>query len=695
MPSRRRVARLIVMPLFAGCLALGCGGSPGGGGEPTPPNDDDGLLTGAGAVNGYVYIPAAAASVRAAGPVLSTHPLSPAEWEPVVAATIEADTGQYALTNEHGVYWMAGVPAGTRHLTLTGATAEGAFDVVVEDGGTTTGTVPPSETAAGSTAVICGYLYRKSDGSGLILRPGERPELTPAQGASLSVDTGQTGTADEAGYYEIAGVPPGSHTVTVAHGAEGATFTVLAAAGRVTSGTGRLPVNWGACVGYVGAPLAAQNLQQLTIAADPTEVAPVEGALVTLDDGQRMLTRTGGRYAFTGVDAGLHAIRVAASSFLEFTGHVIVANRTLTHGLEIPRGQVRRVTVDSLTGVYIVQSGSALRLRAIAYDPQDRPYAGYRLFTWTSSNTGVATVDSRGVVIGGSAGTAAITAEVGGVEGHATITVVPGATEGLQRIDIFAARTDILVGGNVQLVPTAYDASGAEMQGVQFAWSSADPDVALVDPQGVVSGARVGQTNILCAAGGVQTSTVITVSRPARRIGVEPGAVLLADTEDGCEALVTDASPTPGSLLHWTAASSHDWLSVAPAEGWGEQLVGVAVDRSGRQAGVYVGLVRFDGAGSWAPLRVEMTVTMAHLTIGAAGTVPEGTERFVIRAVVDSVEYSDNVVAGELPIEYDMILPAGAAEITVTAQNGAVVLATAAVAADLAPGQSAPVAVDF
>jgi len=695
MHVRRAAVCMLAASLAVGALTLGCGGSPGGGATPPPPTDDDGLLSGAGAANGYVYIPAATASARTNGPVLATHPLSAAEWEPVAGATIRTDTGQYTVTNDRGAYWLAGVPAGNRRLALFGAAAQATFDVVVEDGGTTTGTVPPSETAEGTTSVLCGYLYRNAQGGGLLLRPGALPELTPAGGANLSVDTGQTGASDESGYYQIAGVPPGTHTLTVASEDAGATLSVIAVAGRVTSGTGRLPTNWGACVGYVGTPLAAQSLPQLTIVADQTEVAPVEGALVVLDDGQRMLTGTSGRYAFTGVDAGLHAIRSVATDYLDFGSHVVVANRTVTHGLEIPRGQVRRVTVDSVTGAYTVQSGSALRLRATAYDPQDQPYDGYGLFAWTSSNTGVATVDSRGVVIGGSAGTAVISAEVGDVEGRATITVIPAATQGLQRIEVWAARTDILVGGNVELVGRAYDASGAELQGIGFTWSSADPDVALVDWQGIVSGAGVGQADILCAAGGAQASLVITVSRPARRIGVEPGAMLLADTEDTGEALVTDAAPTPGSLLHWTAASPRDWLSVSPVEGWGEELIGVTVDRSGLAAGVYVGLVRCDAAGLWAPLRVEMSVTIAHLTIGSAGTVPEGTERFVLRALVDGVEYSQTVSAGTLPLEYDMVVPAGTADFTATAQNGAVVLATAVASANLPPARSTPVVIDF
>ncbi|QDG52672.1 tandem-95 repeat protein [Persicimonas caeni] len=72
-----------------------------------------------------------------------------------------------------------------------------------------------------------------------------------------------------------------------------------------------------------------------------------------------------------------------------------------------------------------VTVGGTVQLRAKVFDVAANELTD-RTPTWTSSNTGVATVDASGLVSAQSAGTSTITAEVGAVSADVTVTVVEG-----------------------------------------------------------------------------------------------------------------------------------------------------------------------------------------------------------------------------------------------------------------------------
>ncbi len=67
--------------------------------------------------------------------------------------------------------------------------------------------------------------------------------------------------------------------------------------------------------------------------------------------------------------------------------------------------------------------GETLQFSAIALDPEDNEIAG-RAFTWSSSDTDIATVSSTGAVTAAANGSADITAATGGISGTAAIEVV-------------------------------------------------------------------------------------------------------------------------------------------------------------------------------------------------------------------------------------------------------------------------------
>lgn len=91
-------------------------------------------------------------------------------------------------------------------------------------------------------------------------------------------------------------------------------------------------------------------------------------------------------------------------------------------------------------------------------------------------------------------------------------------------------------------------------------WSSADPRVATVDAQGVVTPVGTGSTRVEAREGGLASSVEVTVSLPAR-IAVAPAALILIPESPAAavEASVLDASGAPWKKraeLTWTSSDA-------------------------------------------------------------------------------------------------------------------------------------------
>jgi uncharacterized protein YjdB len=163
------------------------------------------------------------------------------------------------------------------------------------------------------------------------------------------------------------------------------------------------------------------------------------------------------------------------------------------------------VTVDPPTASVLV--GATTQLGATVRDADggvitDRPPL------WSSSNSGVATVDQSGIVTGVSPGTATIYAARDGQTGSATVTVarIPVAS-----VVITPAETEVRVGRTVKLVARAYDDQGREITGRAIAWSSSSTSRATVDQNGVVTGRLLGIVTISATAEGRTGTAKVTV----------------------------------------------------------------------------------------------------------------------------------------------------------------------------------------
>lgn len=145
----------------------------------------------------------------------------------------------------------------------------------------------------------------------------------------------------------------------------------------------------------------------------------------------------------------------------------------------------KKVESVSISGDSTVTVGSSISLSA-SVSPSDAAYNG---ISWSSSDTGIATVDN-GKVTGVAAGKATITAEAGGVKATKEIEV-KAAEVTLTGIQITGS-TSAKKGETVQLSITA-EPSGAD---ASVTWSSSNANIASVDGNGKVTCSAVGSTTI-------------------------------------------------------------------------------------------------------------------------------------------------------------------------------------------------------
>ena len=165
-------------------------------------------------------------------------------------------------------------------------------------------------------------------------------------------------------------------------------------------------------------------------------------------------------------------------------------------------------------------------------------------FTWSSSNTAVATIDaSTGLATGKTVGSSTITAtSANGVTGTATVTVTAGSIT-------VQARTDPLpVGFQTQffLSGTGSDSNGNPVGNADVLWSSSNTDLLIVDANtGVVTAKGAGSTVLTATAksDGISSgSTTVVTDIELPSLGARSGH----NTELGTP---TDADPSDDVII--------------------------------------------------------------------------------------------------------------------------------------------------
>jgi uncharacterized protein YjdB len=198
---------------------------------------------------------------------------------------------------------------------------------------------------------------------------------------------------------------------------------------------------------------------------------------------------------------------------------------TASDGVEVSGPPVASVSVTP--GNTLIQAGGSVQLVAVPLDATGAADSGGTI-GWSSSNSGIASVSTNGLVQAIAVGTATITASVGGVSGTSTIKVTSSAPS-VATVAVSPATSQLYPGRIEQLTATLRDSAGHVVSGFTVTWSSSSNGVASVSSTGVVTANAPGSTSITASAGGQSGSATVSVVTPvAASISISPTSVTLS-----------------------------------------------------------------------------------------------------------------------------------------------------------------------
>src|SRR5437867_7694 len=292
---------------------------------------------------------------------------------------------------------VTGVGTGTTTITATSESQSGTATVTV-----TAITPPPTPVATvqvlpGSASVRTGQTTQLS----VVLRDAAGNALT---GRTVTWGSSNAGTASVSSTGLVTGVAGGTATITATSEGQSGTATV----------TVTVPV---ATVSVSPAPASVQAGQTVQLTATTRDAG---GTVLT---GRVITWSTSNANVATVSNAGLVTGVVAGTATITATSEGRAGTSTVTVTAPPP---VPVATVSVAPASPSVQTGQTVQLTATTRDAGGAVLTG-RVITWATSNAGVATVSSAGLVTGLSAGTATITAtsEVRSGQAVVTVTVPP------------------------------------------------------------------------------------------------------------------------------------------------------------------------------------------------------------------------------------------------------------------------------
>lgn len=236
--------------------------------------------------------------------------------------------------------------------------------------------------------------------------------------------------------------------------------------------------------------IAVGATQQFTATAQDSSGNTVAGVTFTWTSSATTVATISSTGLATAVKAGTAQITAAASGVTSPAATLTVTNPV-----------VATITVAPSSPSIAV--AATQQFTATAKDSSGNAISGVT-FTWASSATGVATIDSNGLAKGVTAGTSQITASAGGVTSSAdTLTVTSPV---VASIVVSPSSPAIAVGATQQFAATAKDSGGNTISGVTFTWASSATTVATISSSGLATGVKAGTTQITASAGAITSA---------------------------------------------------------------------------------------------------------------------------------------------------------------------------------------------
>ena len=252
-----------------------------------------------------------------------------------------------------------------------------------------------------------------------------------------------------------------------------------------------------------------------------------------------------------------------------------------------------------------------------------------RAVTWSSSNSGIVTVDQGGRVKAIAEGSATITAAAGGKTASCKISVlrgiVPVASVALDRISVTLEENQ-----TTTLIATV---SPADATDKTVTWSTSDASVATVGQDGLVTAVKQGATTITAKAGSQTATCKVTVKKkviPVAAVSISRTSLNMVKGQT--ETLTATVSPEDATDKTVTWSSSDATI--------------VSVDQTGKVTALQGGsaTVMAKAGDQSATCSVTVTVPVQSLTLDRVTVTLEEKQTTTLVATVSPSDATDKTV---------------------------------------------------
>ncbi|MCL4213158.1 MAG: Ig-like domain-containing protein [Gemmatimonadales bacterium] len=237
-------------------------------------------------------------------------------------------------------------------------------------------------------------------------------------------------------------------------------------------------------------------------------------------------------------------------------------------------GEVR-LTPDSA----LLPTGQSLQLTAAVRDTLGHPMPNETV-TWTSSDTAIAVVDSRGMVSARSTGGVEIRAHARRASGRSRIVIAAPVAS----VSITPTQPALVPGGAVQLTAVARSATGSVLEGRPVTWSSTNTSVATVSATGLVVGVAAGLATINAVAEGVMAAASANVANPS--VSSVSTLAVVSTTDSSVTLRFTEVNDGTG------AAANYELRVGSPTISWGSATAVTGGSCPSPMTGTAIGAVR-------------------------------------------------------------------------------------------------------
>lgn len=264
----------------------------------------------------------------------------------------------------------------------------------------------------------------------------------------------------------------------------------------------------------------------------------------------RAITWSTSNAAVANVDAnGMMAAVSTGSATITATSEGKTGTATIT----VTQAAVATVTVSP--SPLTMSVGQQTQLAATLKDAGGNVLNG-RTVTWSSSNTGVATVSAQGVLTSVAAGSTTITATSEGKSGTAAVTI---SNVAVGSVTVQPQGPSVVQGANIQLSAVVRDVNGNVVTDRAVTWSSSSTTQAVVSPTGVVTGVAPGTVIITATSEGKSGTTSVTVTQlPVGSVTVAPTSASISASKTATfTATVKDSlgNVVTNRLVAWSSSN--------------------------------------------------------------------------------------------------------------------------------------------